>query len=535
MKPTLLDCTFRDGGYYNNWDFPAEIWGPYFHSMEAAGIDYVEVGLRSLEGGGAFKGPFAFSRDEFIAALDIPASLRVGVMVNAAELVKHADGVVEAARQLFAERDKSPVELVRVACHVHEVEFALPACDWLKSVGYRVGLNLMQVADRSDQEIRSIAELVSRSKVDVLYFADSLGSLQPADCSRIIDLLRAHWQGEIGIHTHDNMGRAVANTIQALDDGVTWLDSTVTGMGRGPGNAQTEYLVVELDERRGTQANVAPLLRLIREFFQPMKQQYGWGSNLFYYLAGRHGIHPSFVQEMLSDCRYGDEDILAAIAHLRDQGGGKKFSVAALNAARHMTAGSGEGVWQPRSIISGREVLIVGTGPGVTRHRAAIESYIRRSRPFVLGLNAVASLSDGLIEMRAACHPVRLLADLVHHTRQQEALVAPGSMFASFTPNMGKKQLLDFEVSIAPGTFEFSETRAVIPSPLTLAYALAVATSGDASRILLAGFDGYGAGDPRMKEIRDVFMSYSEHPQAREVISITPTAHDIRSTSVYAM
>ena len=53
------------------------------------------------------------------------------------------------------------------------------------------------------------------------------------------------WHGELGIHTHDNMDMALINTQVAIENGVTWADSTVTGMGRGPGNSKTEYLVLK--------------------------------------------------------------------------------------------------------------------------------------------------------------------------------------------------------------------------------------------------------------------------------------------------
>jgi 4-hydroxy 2-oxovalerate aldolase len=147
----------------------------------------------------------------------------------------------------------------------------------------------------------------------VLYFADSMGSMTPDDAARIIGWLREEWPGPMGIHTHDNMGLALQNTVRAEAEGVTWLDATVTGMGRGPGNARTEELVIEAEALRGRKADLVPLMGLIRKHFQPMKERYGWGTNPYYYLAGKHGIHPTYIQEMLGDARYDEEDVLAVI------------------------------------------------------------------------------------------------------------------------------------------------------------------------------------------------------------------------------
>lgn len=76
----FLDCTLRDGGYYNEWDFPVEVINEYLVAMEAAGVDIVELGFRSLQNKG-FKGACAFTTDEFIRSLPIPASLTVGVIL----------------------------------------------------------------------------------------------------------------------------------------------------------------------------------------------------------------------------------------------------------------------------------------------------------------------------------------------------------------------------------------------------------------------------------------------------------------------
>ena len=156
-------------------------------------------------------------------------------MMNAAELVKHRDGPVNAAKLLFKPAAESPVTLVRFACHLHEFEPTLPVCAWLKSVGYQVGINLMQVADRSEQELEGIAQVATKYPLDALYFADSLGSMDPEQTAIIVRTLRRKWKGAVGIHTHDNMGRAMANTMRAIDEGVTWVDRDGHGHGTRSG------------------------------------------------------------------------------------------------------------------------------------------------------------------------------------------------------------------------------------------------------------------------------------------------------------
>ena len=205
----LLDCTLRDGGYYNSWDFSPDLISQYIDAMLSAGVDIVEIGFRSLNYRG-FRGASAFTTDDFLESLNIPKDLMVGVMVNGSDLT-NASCLESTLFNLFPKDSaRSPVDLVRIACHVEDLRDALPASVWLKKCGFLVGFNVMQITDYSADEIRDIARLVLDYPLDVLYFADSTGSMNPDNVSRIIKYLRSNWDGDIGIHTHDNMGLALS-------------------------------------------------------------------------------------------------------------------------------------------------------------------------------------------------------------------------------------------------------------------------------------------------------------------------------------
>ena len=73
--PKLLDCTLRDGGYYNAWDFSVDLINDYLESMSAISVDYVELGFRSLEAN-SFKGSCAYTTDNFIRQLNLPSNLK---------------------------------------------------------------------------------------------------------------------------------------------------------------------------------------------------------------------------------------------------------------------------------------------------------------------------------------------------------------------------------------------------------------------------------------------------------------------------
>ena len=533
-KIKLLDCTMRDGGYYNAWDFDKKVINEYLKAMSELAMDYVELGLRSFQENG-YKGPCAYTTDNFLNSLNIPANISIGVMVNANELIAHEDGVVAALNELFIPKVESPVSLVRIACHTHEFEQALVGAEWLKEQGYIVGYNLMQIASKSEEEISELANLATKYPIDVLYFADSLGGLNPSDVSIIIKAIRRYWKGELGVHTHDNLGNALSNSLQAIEDGATWIDSTVTGMGRGPGNVKTEYLVLAVEEFRDIKYNLTPLMNLINHYFKDLQVKYGWGTNTYYYLAGKYGIHPTYIQEMLSDSRFVNEDILSVIEYLKLQSS-HKFSKSILTMARKFYIGDTVGKWNPKDEIENRKVLILGTGPGILKYKDAIEEYIRCAKPYVIALNTQNIISNELIDVRAACHPTRLMADIKTHLKLPQPLITPFSMLEeSIQEELNTKCIKDYGISSELDEFVFSENSCNVPKILVVAYALAVANSGGASEILLTGFDGYPGEDIRNEEMNNIFEQYFKHPSAITLKSITPTKYNLDKGSIFKM
>ena len=532
--PILLDCTLRDGGYYNSWNFNFELITDYLQAMSALATDYVELGFRTFDHNG-FKGGCAYTTDSFIRRLNVPSGLKLGVIVNASEILEYPGGIVEALSELFKPASESPLTFVRIACHMHQVKDVLPSSTWLKEQGYIVGINLIQIANCSSDEIEAMAGFASSYPVDVLYFADSTGSMDPSQISATIAALRRNWKGSLGIHAHDSMGLALTNSLRAITDGVTWIDSTVTGMGRGPGNVKTELLAIELAPLRSVSSDLTPLLALVTNHFKPMKIKHGWGTNAYYYLAGKYGIHPSYIQEMLSDSRFDNEDILAVIEYLR-RTENKSFSMHALETGRHFYQDKPKGNWAPYSLIAGREVLIIASGTSTAHHRQALEDYIYAAKPVVIALNTQSPICESVIDIRAASHPIRLMTDSAEYLTLPQPLVTPVSMLPeSVRASLKDKELLDFGLTIQPDTFVFDKNYCVLPTALVMAYALAIAISGKASRVLLSGFDGYGADDPRSAEVESLLNSFQQLGETPPLLAITPTRYKLPSTSVYSM
>ena len=282
MRCKILDCTLRDGGYYNNWLFTKKLAQDYLNAMSKSGIKYIELGFRSPKKN-EYKGQNWYTSEEYLKKLSIPKNLSIGVMVNVFEIISNTNGLKKTTDLLFKNAKMSKVKFVRLASHMSEVDDAFKICKILKRKGYKVAVNLMQISEQSEKNIIRVGKKALHSKPDILYFADSLGSMTEKKISGVIKNLRVYWSGDLGIHTHDNLGKALSNSIYSMKNSVTWIDSTVTGMGRGPGNAKTESLILEFNNFQKDNFDLLPILKIIKKYYDKMKTFYKWGTNPFYY------------------------------------------------------------------------------------------------------------------------------------------------------------------------------------------------------------------------------------------------------------
>lgn len=525
-KLNIIDCTLRDGGYYNNWNFSVELINEYLKVMSAIRIDYVEIGFRFIDKVKT-KGPTAYSDEKFLRKLKIPKNLMIGVMINASDFASSND-ILNLAKQTFKKKKNSLVSLVRIACHYYEIKNIFPLVNWLKKSGYKVGINIMQIPELSKKQIKSSILEIKKSQPDILYFADSLGSLNPKSTIKIINQIRLSWKKDIGIHAHDNMGKALNNTIASIKSNqVNWIDCTVTGMGRGPGNTQTEYLLFELGDNQFRKNNYVDLLNLIKEYFEPLKQKYKWGTNPFYYFAGLNSIHPSFVQEMISEGSFNQEDIFKNLKYLSSIGG-KKFSKDLISLNDRYYKKPLPGNWKPKNLLKNKNVLIIGPGNTVKSYKKRIINFIKKKSPLVFVLNAHKSLPSRYTDAHIVCNKLRLLSDLGKYKKLDKQIITPYSSFSdNIKSKISFKKILNFGLGIKNKKFIFKDNYALLPNSLAITYALGICTSGEAKRIYLAGMDGYSKDHPKKFEMDYLFEMYKRDKQFIKLASLTPTNYNL--------
>ena len=319
---------------------------------------------------------------------------------------------------------QSKVALIRLACPIDLLGIVHPAFKILKDLGYKTALNITHISEKKESDLLSLKRYISKDYVDVLYFADTLGSLIPDNITETINKIRKNWSGELGFHAHNNKGLALINTLKSIESDVSWVDSTITGIGRGPGNTKTEELFIELNKEIDYLPNLVPLVKLINDRFLPLQKKYQWGTNIFYYLAGEYSIHPSYIQAMIQDNRYDENDILASLNNLK-KSDGKISKYRGLDDTRKFYLGDPSGSWSPRKVFKNKDIFIIGTGNLVRRHEKAIINFIKKYKPITLAINTQTLSDNSLIDYRVAFHPTKLLSDKTMQFKLYQTFIFP--------------------------------------------------------------------------------------------------------------
>jgi 4-hydroxy 2-oxovalerate aldolase len=282
-RSKIIDCTIRDGGLVNNWDFSIEFVQDLYNGLSASGVEYMEIGYKNSPKllNATEPNPWRFLDDNFLKEI-IPEKkfTKLSALVD----------IGRVDPEDILPREQSVLDMIRVACYIREVDKGLELVKMFHDLGYETSLNIMALSSVPENQLIQAFELVKESPVDVVYIVDSFGSLDPADIEHQVKKFQAMIPNkQLGIHTHNNMQLAFANTLTAMRNGVTFLDASVYGMGRAAGNCHTELLVSHIQK---TSYELKPLLGLIEKHMLEMRQKWEWGYIIPYMISGTLNEHP---------------------------------------------------------------------------------------------------------------------------------------------------------------------------------------------------------------------------------------------------
>lgn len=295
----VLDATLRDGGLVNNFGFTDEFVKDLYQANIKAGVDYMEFGYKASKD--IFKkedfGKWKFCEEEDIRAIvgDNDTDLKIAVMSDV--------GRTDYKRDIIDRKD-SVIDMIRTATYIHQIPTAIEMIEDAKAKGYETTVNVMAISKVNEEDLNNGLELLGQSGVDCIYLVDSFGAFYPEQIKKLADKylnIAAKYNKTIGMHAHNNQQLAFANTIEALTNGVSLLDATVSGMGRGAGNCYMESLLGFL---KNPKYKLPPIMDFVEKHMLKLKADGAvWGYDIPYLLTGILNAHPSTAIQFIKEGR----------------------------------------------------------------------------------------------------------------------------------------------------------------------------------------------------------------------------------------
>ena len=301
----LLDCTLRDGGYINDWDWGYDVARGIVQYLVQSGTDVIEIGfLRDVEG---YNPNITVCRR--IEELNKLLPEKCDTCMFSAMAMRSNYHI-----ENLSEYTGAGIELIRVTAHEYDINEGLEFARQVKEKGYKVSVNPINIMGYSDGQILNIVEQINEICPYQFSVVDTFGSMKQSDLERIVNLIDHNLSENIrlGLHLHENMslGCLLAQKFAAmlLHHAVT-IDGSLMGMGRNPGNLPIELIADYLNENNAARYDINYMLDAIDDYISPIKGETLWGYTTAYFLSARFNLHRNYAEYYLNKGNLTSRDI----------------------------------------------------------------------------------------------------------------------------------------------------------------------------------------------------------------------------------
>lgn len=283
----LIDSTLRDGSHAISHQYYAEDVIRIVAGLDAAGVQVIEIAHGDGLGGSSFNYGFSAVSEKELIARACETTTRAQI----ACLLLPGIGLADDLREVH----ELGVSVARIAVHCTEADITQQHIAVAKDLGMEAIGFLMMAHMNSPEGLVEQALLMQSYGADTIYIADSAGAMTVDDVRRRVSALVSALDVPVGVHAHNNLSMAVANSIAAYEEGARNLDGTSAGLGAGAGNCATEILAA-VSTKYGIETGVDPLalMDVAEDIVRPLmpRQQVIDRAGL---LLGYAGVYGSFL------------------------------------------------------------------------------------------------------------------------------------------------------------------------------------------------------------------------------------------------
>ncbi|MBR4573965.1 MAG: aldolase catalytic domain-containing protein [Lachnospiraceae bacterium] len=476
----LLDCTLRDGGYLNDWEFGNSNIVNIFERLVSAGIDIIETGFlderRNFDENRTIF-PDTDCVDRIYGKLDKGSSMIVGMIDYGTCGIDH----LKDAGDCY-------LDGIRVIFKKHRMHEAIDFCKQVKAKGYKVFAQAVSITSYNDDELSELIELVNDLEPFAFSLVDTYGLLHKGMLRHYFDHACAHLLPTIGIgyHAHNNFQLAYANCIELLDDPprdrMLIVDGTLYGMGKSAGNTPIELLVMYMNSLYNTSYHNSQILEAIEVTILDMSRKVGWGYSFKFFLAASHDCHPNYVNYLMDMGKLSVKSINEILGSLEGEKKllfDREYIKDLYFEYQKQHCADSDSVSTLFSELEGRDILIMGPGKHIYSQRDRVEDYLSQKKCITISINFIPEDYDiDYVFMSNAKRYVQLCSAL-NEQKEKSKLIATSNItrtLGEFDYTLNYSALLDEE--------------ALMPdNPLIML--LGLLKKAKASSAGLAGFDGY--------------------------------------------
>lgn len=383
----LLDCTLRDGGYINDWNFGHDNLVSVFERLVDAGVDIIEVGFLDE------RRPFDMDRSimpntdcvgEVFKGLDRKQAMIVG-------MIDYGTCGLENIKPC----SESFLDGIRVIFKKHLREDAMAFCGELKKLGYKVFAQLVSVTSYDEDEMLDLVRLANHYKPYAVSMVDTYGLMHRNNLMHYFSILNDHLDPEIGLgyHAHNNFQMGYANCISMLSKRISRLmivDGTIYGMGKSAGNAPIELIAMHMNHSLDCNYQISQILEAIDSNIAQFCQQPTWGYNMFYYLAASNDCHPNYVTYLMDKRTLSVKSINELLGKLEGEKKllyDKSYIEKLYKDYQHNEINDEEDRRRLAELLGGKTVLLLGPGMSLKTEREKISEYIEKNAPVTISVN----------------------------------------------------------------------------------------------------------------------------------------------------
>lgn len=307
----ILDCTLRDGGYLNTWDFGEENISGVVELLYKTGIDYIECG-------------FYNPNSSHTADRTIFSCLR--------RIRELAAGMDESFFTLMLNyEDAEYIELkdfknfaLRLAFKKHHLDGIKPLCEKLKNNSARIFLNPMHTSTYTQNELEKLLDIVNFISPECLTVVDTMGIMDENDTENMFFCLDKFINPEtaLGFHSHNNLNMSFMNIQKLIKLDLKReiiIDSCISGIGRGAGILPTETITKYLNDVFNKDYKTKHLRECADKYLYSLKEEFINDDKYPYYLSALNKCHPFYAKCLKEKMNLSYEEMNLILSNIPDE------------------------------------------------------------------------------------------------------------------------------------------------------------------------------------------------------------------------